>query len=211
MWLITPVSTRSIRPTKPMSSPPGPSIVDTRNSCPSSPESPTAGCPWRLMRDTMSLLTLTTSTILATSTVSAWLTRSPPTNSTGMSSRFMYAVMSGPPPCTTIGFSPTYFRSTTSRAKSSRSAGSVMAAPPYLMTTVLPWNSRMYGSASSSVPMSRISEGPLGRVVRVDGHVVVREVGEEDLGLGALAGEAHGVLDLGSAHRLRERDGVVGD
>src|SRR3954453_5390352 len=119
--------------------------------------------------------------------------------------------MSGPPPCTTIGLSPTYFSSTTSRAKSSRSAGSVMAAPPYLMTTVLPWNSRMYGSASSSVPMSRISEWPLGRVVRVDGHVVVREVGEEDLGLGALAGEAHGVLDLGAAHRLRERGGVVGD
>ena len=62
--------------------------------------------------------------------------------------------MSGPPPWTMIGFSPTYFRSTTSRAKSSRSSGSVIAAPPYLMTTVLPWNSRMYGSASSSVPTS---------------------------------------------------------
>ena len=45
--------------------------------------------------------------------------------------------MSGPPPWTTIGFSPTYFSSTTSRAKSSRSSGSVIAAPPYLMTTVL--------------------------------------------------------------------------
>ena len=65
--------------------------------------------------------------------------------------------MSGPPPWTMIGFSPTYLRITTSRAKSSRSAGSVMAAPPYLMTTVLPWNSRMYGSASSSVPTSRIT------------------------------------------------------
>ena len=59
--------------------------------------------------------------------------------------------MSGPPPCTMIGFSPTYLSSTTSRAKSSRSSGSVIAAPPYLITTVLPWNSRMYGSASSSV------------------------------------------------------------
>src|SRR3954454_10538806 len=104
--------------------------------------------------------------------------------------------MSGPPPCTTIGVNPTYFRSTTSRAKSSRSAGSFMAAPPYLMTTVLPWNSRMYGSASSSVPASCISERPLCRVVRVDRHVVVREVGEEHLGLGALAGQADGVLDL---------------
>ena len=69
----------------------------------------------------------------------------------------MYSVISGPPPWTTIGFSPTYLSSTTSRAKSSRSSGSVIAAPPYLMTTVLPWNSRMYGSASRRVPMSRIS------------------------------------------------------
>ena len=65
--------------------------------------------------------------------------------------------MSGPPPWTTIGFRPTYLSSTTSRAKSSRSAGSVIAAPPYLMTTVRPWNSRMYGSASSSVVMSDVA------------------------------------------------------
>ena len=50
---------------------------------------------------------------------------------------------------------PTYLSSTTSRANSSLSAGSVIAAPPYLMTTVLPWNSRMYGSASSRVATSR--------------------------------------------------------
>ena len=55
----------------------------------------------------------------------------------------MYDVMSGPPPCTTIGFIPTYFRSTTSRANCSRRSGSLIAAPPYLMTTVRPWNSRM--------------------------------------------------------------------
>ncbi len=46
--------------------------------------------------------------------------------------------MSGPPPCTTTGFIPTYLRSTTSRANSSFSSGSVIAAPPYLITTVLP-------------------------------------------------------------------------
>ena len=49
---------------------------------------------------------------------------------------------------------PTYLSSTTSRANSSFSCGSVIAAPPYLITTVLPWNSRMYGSASSRVAMS---------------------------------------------------------
>src|SRR3954447_11612455 len=50
-----------------MSSPPGPSMVETRKSCPSSPDRPTAGWPWRLMRPTMSLLTLPTRTIFATS------------------------------------------------------------------------------------------------------------------------------------------------
>ena len=37
----------------------------------------------------------------------------------------------------------------------------VIAAPPYLMTTVLPWNSRMYGSASrSACPTSLTSCTP---------------------------------------------------
>ena len=89
MCSMTPTSTRSIRPTKPMSSPSGPLMVATRNSSPSSPHSPTAGWPWRLMRSTMSLLTLPTSTIFAISTVAASETRRPPTNSTGMSSRSM--------------------------------------------------------------------------------------------------------------------------
>src|SRR4051812_49173938 len=105
--------------------------------------------------------------------------------------------MSGPPPCTTTGFMPTYFRSTTSRANSSRRSGSLIAAPPYLMTTVRPWNSRMYGSASSSVPMS-LTAGPSCRVLRVDRHVPVAEVGEEDLRLEARAGQADLVLDLGA-------------
>src|SRR5829696_3379542 len=90
--------------------------------------------------------------------------------------------MSGPPPCTTIGLRPTYLSSTTSRANSSRSSGSVIAAPPYLMTTVRPWNSRMYGSASRSVPTSLMSpSSPSCRVFRVDRDVLVAEVGEEDL------------------------------
>src|SRR5436305_5162805 len=107
--------------------------------------------------------------------------------------------MSGPPPWTTIGFIPTYLSSTTSRAKSSRSAGSSIAAPPYLMTTVLPWNSRMYGSASRSVPTSLTSLRSC-RVLGVDGHVAVAEVGEEDLRLGPVAGQADDVLDLVALH-----------
>ena len=129
--------------------------------------------------------------------------------------------MSGPPPCTTIGFRPTYLSSTTSRANSSRSAGSSIAAPPYLITTVLPWNSRMYGSASSSVPTISHAQpsgcrlmgdcsscqrravspvSPRARSVTLwHPHVVYSalivtyscdEVGEEHLGLGALAGQA---------------------
>ncbi len=105
----------------------------------------------------MSLLTFPTSTIFAISTVFASLTRSPPTKLTGMSSRSMYSVIAGPPPWTTTGLTPQYLSSTTSRAKSSRSAGSSIAAPPYLMTTVRPWNSRMYGSASRRVSTSRIT------------------------------------------------------
>src|SRR4051812_39144036 len=72
--------------------------------------------------------------------------------------------MSGPPPCTTTGLSPTYLSSTTSRAKSSRSCGSSIAAPPYLTTTVRPWNSRMYGSASRRVSTSRIAPLVLVRI-----------------------------------------------
>src|SRR3954466_4724624 len=103
--------------------------------------------------------------------------------------------MSGPPPWTTIGFRPTYLSSTTSRANSSRSAGSFIAAPPYLMTTVLPWNSRMYGSASRSVPTSRML-GASGGVRGIDRQVAVGEVGEEDLGLEAVARQHNDVLDL---------------
>src|SRR5204862_8368560 len=101
--------------------------------------------------------------------------------------------MSGPPPWTTTGFIPTYLSSTTSRANSSLSVGSSIAAPPYLMTTVLPWNSRMYGSASRRVATSRTLSG---RVFGIDRYVAVGQVGEEDRGLEALPGEADGVLDL---------------
>ena len=51
--------------------------------------SPTAGCPWRLISSTMSLLILPTSTIFATSTVCLSETRRPSTNSTGRSSLSM--------------------------------------------------------------------------------------------------------------------------
>src|SRR5438105_556154 len=47
------------------------------------------------------------------------------------------------------GLRPTYFNRTTSTANFSLRESSVMAFPPYLMTTVLPANVRMYGKAST--------------------------------------------------------------
>src|ERR1700712_5309697 len=111
--------------------------------------------------------------------------------------------MSGPPPCTTIGFRPTYLSSTTSRANSSRSAGSFIAAPPYLMTTVLPWNSRMYGRASRRVStlvwLSSLMSWPLGsgRVIGVDRHVLMAQIAEPHLRLDAFARQADLDVDLG--------------
>src|ERR1700748_505766 len=118
--------------------------------------------------------------------------------------------MSGPPPWTTLGFSPPYLSSTTPRGKSSRSAGPFMAPPPYLITTVLPWNSRMYGSASSSVATSRAGRAGSGRVFGIEAHIFVAEVREEPLGLGALAREVDLVLDLIALHGGPERLGVMG-
>src|SRR5213593_1826411 len=116
--------------------------------------------------------------------------------------------MSGPPPCTTTGLIPTYLSSTTSRANSSRSAGSSIAAPPYLMTTVRPWNSRMYGSASRRVSTSRTW---LRRVFGIDADVLVAQVGEEDLGLEAVAGQSDDVLDLVAGDGLGDGRSVVGE
>ena len=63
----------------------------------------------------------------------------PCTNSPFLPSLASICSICGPPPCTTTGFMPTSFSSTTSRAKPVFSAASVMALPPYLMTMVLPW------------------------------------------------------------------------
>src|SRR4051812_25932576 len=80
-----------------------------------------------------------------------------------------------------------------------------MAAPPYLMTMVFPWNSRMYGSASRRVPTSpRCSGGVFG----IDRHVLVAQVGEEALGLVAVAGQADLVLDLAAGYPPAEVGGV---
>jgi hypothetical protein len=78
------------------------------------------------------------STISTISTVAASVTRRPSMNSLLIFSRSSMLPICGPPPCTTIGFMPTCFISTTSRAKSLATFSSPMAWPPYLTTTVRP-------------------------------------------------------------------------
>src|SRR5258708_4285015 len=51
----------------------------------------------------------------------------------------------------------------------------------------------------------------LGGVIRIDRHVLLREVREEHLGLGALAGQSDLVLDLLALHEAVELELVVGD
>ena len=68
-----------------------------------------------------------------------------------MPSRAMWRLIAKPPPCTTTGFMPTRRSSTMSSANCACRCGEVIAAPPYLRTTVVPQKRRMYGMASSSV------------------------------------------------------------
>ena len=121
-------------PTKPSRS----SRISTVMSPASSPDSPTAYEPCWLSAATISRLTLPTSAMRTMSTLSASVTRSPSTNSGSLPSRRMRSVICGPPPCTTTGFMPTSRMSTTSWANRSASAGSSIAWPPYLITTVAP-------------------------------------------------------------------------
>src|SRR3954447_25291467 len=58
---------------------------------------------------------------------------------------------------------------------------------------------------SSTSPRTAIS----GRVLGIDPHVLVAQVGEEDLGLGAVAGQPDDVLDLLARDGRGERVGVV--
>ena len=64
-----------------------------------------------------------------------------------------------------------------SSAKAGLSSSSTIALPPYLTTTVRPWNRSSHGSASTSVPAlaggALLADAcrPLRRIGRVLGHV----------------------------------------
>src|SRR5262245_48308708 len=107
------------------------------------------------MRPTISLLIFPTSTISTISTVSSSVTRMPPTKRGSLPRRFISAPIWGPPPCTITGSMPTSRSRITSSANGCLRSACSIAAPPYLMTTVLPRNSRMYGSASIRISARR--------------------------------------------------------
>jgi hypothetical protein len=96
-----------------------------------------------LIRPTISVLIRPVSTISTTCTSSLPVMRWPSANSDLRPILSSVFVISGPPPCTITGFRPAACSSTTSSAKLRFSAGSTIAAPPYLMTARLPPNLRM--------------------------------------------------------------------
>ena len=110
---------------------------------PSLPVKPTALPPNWFNIDTISLFTEPPNTISTTSMVSASVTRMPCTNSPCLPTFSNMWLICGPPPCTTMGFIPHSFNNTTSLAKPSFKAASVMALPPYLITIVAPAYLRM--------------------------------------------------------------------
>ena len=109
-----------------------------RNKLPSLPVKPMARPPCLLIKLTMDLLTLPPSTISTTSMVASSVTRIPSIRSDSCPKRLRSESTCGPPPCTTIGFKPTVFNNTISRANELSSSGSVIALPPYFTTSVLP-------------------------------------------------------------------------
>ena len=120
-------STTDTLPTKPRSAWRGAAVMRLA----SSPDIPTASGPCTLMAETMSRLTLPTSTMRAMSSVSASVTRSPLRNSVSLPSRAISSPIWGPPPCTTTGSMPTARMSTTSSAnEASASPGSVRPRRP---------------------------------------------------------------------------------
>mmetsp|Transcript_48484 Transcript_48484/g.123010 ORF Transcript_48484/g.123010 Transcript_48484/m.123010 type:complete len:249 (+) Transcript_48484:549-1295(+) len=126
------------------------------------PPRPTARMPAAPIVATIPLLTLPMRTMATTSIVAASVTRRPRTNLGSMPIFASHELISGPPPCTSTGFRPSARSSATSRMV--RSGDSTMAAPPYLMTTTLPFSRAKPGSdsASARARSSRLRGGSSG-------------------------------------------------
>ena len=115
-------------------------VFSTVRSPASLPDRPTprtsASLPATVIQCAISLFTAPERTISATCMVSASVTRRPSTKSDFTPALVSMALICGPPPCTTTGFTPISFSNTTSAANWRATASSPMAWPPYLMTTV---------------------------------------------------------------------------
>ena len=157
------------------------------------PETPTACALDWFRSDTSSVLIFPVSTISTTFTSSRPVTRTPSTNSLLPWPSFsIVCVISGPPPCTTMGRRPALRSRLMSFAKLALSESFTIAAPPYFTTARVLVNSRDVaerldeeraleaGAVVREPVVAR--DGPVGRRVRearvvgVDLHVVVREV-----------------------------------
>ena len=205
MWLSTSTSTCSISPTKPTSVAVG-AAGAIANSAPSSPESPTAGWPWRLRRcddvrvDLAEQHHLRDLDRLGVGDAQAvdeldLAGRAAPCSS----------VISGPPPWTITGFRPTYLSRTTSR-------GEVLAQRrvAHRRAAVLD-----HDRAAVELPDvgQRLEQRLRCRRAAAVGHVahvvysalirdvLVAEVAEEDVGLGAVAAAARSTYSTSAARR----------
>ena len=139
LTLVTsPTRPRSIFCTVPSSAVFSISNFCARSKLPSLPVKPMARPPCWLIKFTMDLFTLPPNTISTTSMVAGSVTRMPSIRSDSRPNCFKNESTCGPPPCTTIGFKPTVFNKTMSRANELSSSGSVIALPPYFTTSVFP-------------------------------------------------------------------------
>src|SRR5438105_114753 len=132
----------------------------------------------------------------------------PPTKRGSMPRRFMRAPICGPPPWTMTGLMPTKRSRITSSANGSLRSARSIAAPPYLMTTVLPRNSRMYGSASRSTSALRGSVIPSPRLLRASPS---QNVPRQVLVAGDVAEASPHVAGVDGQLLARHLRGVEGD
>ena len=207
----------------PRSRPPSPTSLRARSKPASLPETPTACALDWLSSDTSSVLILPVSTISTTFTSSRPVTRTPSTNSLLPWPSFsMVCVISGPPPCTTIG-------------QEARAAQQVDVVREARLERVLHHRgaavlddgarARELADVAERLDEQRALEAgavvgePVvagdravgrgvreARVVGVDLHVVVREIAAPRDGGGGALGEAHVDAHVRLAHLRAERE-----
>src|SRR5664280_222123 len=121
-----------------------------RTRAASTPETPTAGRRTARQAASTAVFTVPLSVMTTVSSACGGVTRRPPTNRVSIPRRPASAVDCGPLPCTSTTLMPTSRRTLTCSASRRRTAASVLAAPPSLITNTRPLYSLMYGSARVS-------------------------------------------------------------